>query len=69
MPPMPEHLAQSQEFMIVDIVIPLCFIHSFGEESHWVKDVLLISLHEDCSYGIIRCVYFDFEWFRLIWLD
>jgi hypothetical protein len=41
---MPEHFAQSQEFMIVDVIIPLRFVHCFGEECYWVKDLLFISL-------------------------
>ena len=39
--------------MIIDIIIVLGLAHGFGEECHWVKDILVIALHQDSITCII----------------
>ena len=53
LPPVLEHFSQSQEFLVVYIVVVLHLIHGFGKESDRMEDIFLISLHQDGSNGII----------------
>src|SRR6266702_2352102 len=67
-PPVFEHFPQSLELTIVNIVVPLRIVHRLREIGYWVKDFLVVPLHEHGANCIILGVHFYFEWFRLIWL-